>query len=98
MGFLDSIITDWGDKSATPLFRLRLEKAAKNWVVQKSAVVTASLAKGEIGLTEAAHQIEHLNTIARSKVSHALQGRPKNAADKAASSGRLPVDKPKESQ
>ena len=98
MGFLDSIIRDWNGKSATPEYRMRLEKAAKNWVKQKSEVVTASLARGEIGLTEAATQIEHLNTIANSKVAHALRAQAKDAASIAASSGSALVDKGKETQ
>tara|TARA_R110000751_G_scaffold143020_1_gene246415 strand:- start:3684 stop:3980 length:297 start_codon:yes stop_codon:yes gene_type:complete len=98
MGFLDGIINEWNGKSATPLYRSRLEKAANNWVTQKSAVVNTALAKGEIGLSEAANQIEHLNTIALSKVGRALNRRPQNAALKAASSGRHRVDKTKESQ
>ena len=98
MGFLDSIVKDWKGKSATPEYRLRLDKAAKNWVNQKSAVVAASLAKGEIGLTEAANQIEHLNTIAISKVSYALRAHAKDAASGAASSGGASVDKGKETQ
>jgi hypothetical protein len=98
MGFLDSIVDDWNGKSATPEYRARLEKAMNNWVTQKSASVNASLAKGEIGVDEAASQISHLHMIGLSKVGYVLSRRPKDAALKAASYGRSLVDKPDETQ
>ncbi len=98
MGFLDGIIRDWDGKTATPELRFRLEAAAKNWVSQKSSLVNAALAKGEIGLAEASSQIDHLHTVAYSKVQHALRSRPNDPARKAGSSGRQPVDIPEESQ
>lgn len=88
MGFLDGIIRDWNGKSATPEYRLRLESAAKNWVSQKSGLINAALARGEIGLDEASAQIDHLHTVAFSKVQYALRSRRRDPDPKGSGSAR----------
>lgn len=72
MGFSRQIMEQWGDKSATPELRLRLEKAGDNWVRQKAQSVYMDLAAGIIDSGEAAALVDNLERIKAGQIARAM--------------------------
>jgi hypothetical protein len=90
MGFLDVIIRDWGDKSYTPQFRTRVEKARQNWVRQKSRPLTAMADSGSLSQSELANQMMALESLSHKMVNRALRRRTKADPLKGGGVVRLP--------
>lgn len=88
--FLDAIIRDWGNRSDTPKFRLRVEKARQNWVEQKSRPLAAMAASGSLSAEDLANQMLALESLSHQMVRRALERRHQAAPSKGGRVGRLP--------
>jgi hypothetical protein len=90
MGFLDVIIRDWGNKSYTPQFKTRVEKARQNWVTQKSRPLTAMADRGSLTGSELASQMLALESLSHRMVKRALRRRTQADPLKGGGVVRLP--------
>ncbi len=88
--FLDAIIRDWGNRSDTPEFRRRVEKARSGWVSQKSRPLATLVASGSLSEEEAANQLLALDELSHQMVKQALERRPQADPLRGVGVGRLP--------
>ena len=75
MGFTTQIMSQWGDKTATPELRLRLMKAGNNWLSRKSESTAKALDNNEITQDEASNQLSNLTDFMHYQIDFALAGR-----------------------
>ena len=75
MAFTTQIMSQWGDKTATPELRLRLMKAGNNWLSRKSEFIRKALDNDEITPDEAANQLSVLTDFMHYQIDFALAGR-----------------------